>query len=258
MVLPYMILVPLYIYPNATSWNPLYESLAAYPNTTFNIVINPGSGPGPNPLPDLGYIDGIAKLNKYNNSNLLGYVDANYAFDPPSALKAINQISTYANWSKADSAQHIHVNGIFFDDAPIYYSDFAYGYMKNISSAARNMSLSTIVFNPGNLNTSSRYYDLADYLIISEDTFANLNETLLLSKTPRKYRKQTALIIHGFNATKEEQFHVVQKFLSDGFGGLFITTKAHPVEYFSFSDLWSDFVSIIGTIVGVGNRKDTK
>src|SRR6266536_194297 len=60
---PAHILLPLYIYPEPSAWDPLYASLAAYPNTTFSIIVNPGSGPGASQYPDSNYISCITKLH---------------------------------------------------------------------------------------------------------------------------------------------------------------------------------------------------
>jgi hypothetical protein len=54
------ILFPLYF---SGSWQPLYNSIAAYPNVTFNVIINPDSGPGSSTYPDSDFIAGITQLS---------------------------------------------------------------------------------------------------------------------------------------------------------------------------------------------------
>lgn len=56
------ILFPLYF---SGSWTPLYNEIAAYPNVTFNVIINPDSGPGSSTYPNSDFIAGITKLSMF-------------------------------------------------------------------------------------------------------------------------------------------------------------------------------------------------
>lgn len=58
------ILFLLYIYPSPSAWQPLYTSLPTYPNVTFDLIINPASGPGSATYPDANYNAAISKLRK--------------------------------------------------------------------------------------------------------------------------------------------------------------------------------------------------
>lgn len=79
MVLLASILLPLYLYPQPGAWNWVTNAVATYPSIDFNIIVNPHSGPGPaNSFPDALYIDAIASMNAFENTNLLGYVDTDY------------------------------------------------------------------------------------------------------------------------------------------------------------------------------------
>lgn len=92
MVLPNaFILIPLYIYPvldsGASAWTFLTNTIRANPNVLFEIIINPSNGPGDvgsnGCSTDPNYNSGMASLNAFENTNLLGYVHTGWALDPP-------------------------------------------------------------------------------------------------------------------------------------------------------------------------------
>ncbi|KUJ17374.1 uncharacterized protein LY89DRAFT_684436 [Mollisia scopiformis] len=130
------ILFPLYFYPDPGAWQPLYTSLSSYPSVTFDVIINPDSGPGSTVYPDSNFIAGIAELNSYPNANLLGYVHTSYATRNLTVVES--EIAQYENWSKYEDAD-IAVAGIFFDEAPDTYSEASYQYMESAASYAESL-----------------------------------------------------------------------------------------------------------------------
>lgn len=127
------ILVPLYIYPLPGAWNPLYDVIEAYPDTQFQLIINPHNGPGPGLLPDANYCREIPKLRSHPNVVVYGYVNvvwANRDLD-----EVCKDVEIYAAWPQHHRAQHdttqpphqdqdvsgvlIGIDGLFVDETPI-------------------------------------------------------------------------------------------------------------------------------------------
>jgi hypothetical protein len=80
----------------------------------FIIVINPASGPGATPIPDVNYAREIAKLNEYPNVRTIGYVAVNYgrkALD-----SAFSEVDKYAVWG--ETTPQLAMQGIFLDESP--------------------------------------------------------------------------------------------------------------------------------------------
>ncbi|MHB1830248.1 MAG: spherulation-specific family 4 protein [Candidatus Micrarchaeaceae archaeon] len=126
------VIIPLYIYPNAT-----YSLLPNYMPGLYGVVINPDSGSGASI--DTNYASAAAKLES-KGVKVFGYVPTGYGADPLSYVEA--NIVNYYSW--------YHVNGIFFDEANSicttstenYYSSL-YGYIKG------NYLSNTVILNPG-------------------------------------------------------------------------------------------------------------
>lgn len=95
------------------------------------MVINPGSGPGPNALPDGNYTREVPKLAAHDNVRLLGYVATTYATRDASLVR--KDIETYAAWPEKSSNPDLAVRGIFFDETPQQYSDKALAYLQNLT-----------------------------------------------------------------------------------------------------------------------------
>ncbi|KUI69384.1 Spherulin-4 [Cytospora mali] len=131
------ILLPLYIYPTPTAWDPLYSAAASHPELDFLVVVNPGNGPGPGVLPDVNYIEALAKLTGLQNVRVIGYVHCSYGNRLLEEIMA--DVSVYRGWTEA-SAQRgdgktIVVDGIFIDEVPSS-TEFVQ-YLATLSSAAK-------------------------------------------------------------------------------------------------------------------------
>jgi hypothetical protein len=241
MVSPVMILLPLYIYPNATSWTPVLTSLQTYPNVNFNIIINPASGPGTAALPDTNWIQYITELNTYPNAKLLGYVDSNFAKDAASQAKAIADTTTYAGWGTNNSA--IRMAGLFIDDAPNDYSTSHFNFMKALYTAARSHSFYPVVSNPGTI-VDTRYYAAADNIVIFEDVYSNFADADVTS-LPAAYRGNSSVVVIDYTGTAAAQTTLVNQLVTAGFGGVDVST----VEYFGWSKYWTSFVAAFNAVV---------
>jgi hypothetical protein len=101
-------------------------------------VVNPGSGPGPDSLPDGNYTREIPKLTAHPNTRVLGYVATTYA-NRDKAL-VVKDIETYAGWPTQSSNSGMAVNGIFFDETPQDFSASALAYLKDLTGSVRGMA----------------------------------------------------------------------------------------------------------------------
>lgn len=164
------VLLPLYIYPSAGAWNDVYSNITANPGKNFTIVVNPASGPGSSTYPVSDYVAGIAKLNSYSNTQVLGYVDTGY---PQISTSTVNsQVAQYKKWASYSKAD-IHIDGIFFDDMDGTYTPQQYAYYQNISITTKitmGPGFQHVLFNPG-AGVDSRYFALADEIIVFEDYY---------------------------------------------------------------------------------------
>jgi hypothetical protein len=110
--------------------------VSTYPDVNFTVVINPGSGPGPNALPDANYTREIPKFSAYDNVRLLGYVATTYANRNISLVR--RDIETYAAWPTKSSNPDLAVRGIFFDETPQQYDPNTLAYLQSLSSLVKN------------------------------------------------------------------------------------------------------------------------
>lgn len=98
-------------------------------------MINPGSGPGPNPLPDANYTREIPLLRRFDNVRLLGYVATTYANRDIALVR--EDIETYAAWPTRSSNASLAVNGIFFDETPQAFDANALAYYQELTTLVK-------------------------------------------------------------------------------------------------------------------------
>lgn len=99
-------------------------------------MVNPGSGPGPGPLPDGNYTREIPKLAAQQNVRLLGYVATSYAKRNISLVR--KDIQTYAGWPTESGNPDIAVQGIFFDETPQQYDADTFAYLQNLTTFVKS------------------------------------------------------------------------------------------------------------------------
>lgn len=198
----FAVALPLYIWPSKNAWTPFYNTISTNPHTTFNIIINPNSGPGAFP-PDPSYITSIATLNNYTNTNLYGYIHTLYASRSLASLES--DISTYAHWQNYTSA-NLSLSGIFVDEAP--WSTENLTYMADLSqlihttlplpktSPYNNPQIWT---NPG-CAIDPAFYEHADMVNAFEDTCAAWSCDGGASEIPEDLRSRSSVMILDFEA----------------------------------------------------------
>ncbi|KAJ0119845.1 hypothetical protein J7T55_014050 [Diaporthe amygdali] len=133
------VLVPLYIYPFPTAWEPLYVAVDSHPELDFLVVVNPNSGPGPDILPDANYIEALARLTAAPNVKVIGYVHCSYGKRLLDEI--VVEVSAYRGWTHASESREdgktIVVDGIFFDEVPS--STVFVQYMTSLSNATKTI-----------------------------------------------------------------------------------------------------------------------
>ncbi|KAF7893862.1 hypothetical protein EAF00_007376 [Botryotinia globosa] len=275
MLSPISVLLPLYIYPNPLAWNWLLSTIPLYPSITYNLVINPSSGPGAfNSFPDPSYTDAIASLNAFANVKLLGYVDtaymhrsvedvvaevdtylesrvSNLKFPIPHHLLSHSSpqnqtcthtyilLSTPDNHWLASPSKDIHMHGIFFDDCVSNWNTSTSQFMSTIATSAHQANL-TVTFNPGVI-ADAGFFALADNILMIEDTYDVSKALPSIESIPPNQRSKSSVIFHHFPGSATDQSTFVGDILGKGIGSLYITTK----DYVSQSDLWTQFNAAI-------------
>jgi hypothetical protein len=240
------ILLPLYIYPLPSAWDPLYTALANHPSTTFSIIVNPGSGPGEGRYPDANYLQCVNRLRNYPNAHLLGYVSTQYAKRDQKLVE--KDIAKYADWANhtfegGAGKEDIHMDGIFFDEAPSAWNGETEKYMREISECVKSSlpaSGNYVVFNPGVI-CDPKFFDLADEVVISENGYAMFGMDILRF-VDEKVRDKATVVVHGFSETGRVLREIVEGLCNEGFGGIYITTEP---GYTGWGILWEVFAEVV-------------
>jgi hypothetical protein len=113
-------------------------SVARHPTLTFNVVVNPASGPGLGAGPDGNYTRDIPKLNSYSNVRTLGYVSTDWT--KREIDLALQDIRTYSGWAQNTSVHGLAMQGIFLDETPATYNDASAQFLDTLASAIRSSS----------------------------------------------------------------------------------------------------------------------
>lgn len=263
------VLIPLYIYPSPpTLWNPLFEAARSYPNTTFRAVISPDSGPGSGSCPDSDFITALSELNSIPNIQTLAYVHTadSYSIADCDGICVCTQlvsaveanITTYQNWPTSNctaagynstTTQDIHVDGIFFDEAPQTATSDHLDFMQQVSSFAKQTLTrgSTTLFNVGAL-PDEEFWGLADYINVFEGTESDLRDVDLVDGVG-DYASQATVIVQNYESDETQLSEDVNDLLGAasgaGFAGLFVSDWD---LYDAFSDLWDGFVGDVDVV----------
>lgn len=224
-----VIMVPLYTYPGArglSAWTSLVNTIQSHAEVQYLVIINPDNGPGPTTYPDSNYIDNVAKLNSYDNVNLIGYVDTQYASVPIETVYA--DIDKYANWADYEQAD-IALHGIFFDDMTVRDNSTTYEYMSSISnyaysSFAESSSRPTVVFNPGR-KVATRYFRLADYIVEFEDSLSHYRGLASVKRKKLRLRKKQAIIAHTATTSYTKTNQLLTEMYKRKTGAVYMTKE---------------------------------
>ncbi|KAL5001215.1 Spherulation-specific family 4 [Aspergillus recurvatus] len=243
------VFVPLYVYPAPGAWDPLVNVITEHPDVNFTVVVNPGSGPGPNPLPDGNYTQEIPRLTAHDNVRVLGYVATTYAKRNISSVR--NDIETYAAWPTVSANPKLAVRGIFFDETPQQYNASDLAYLEELTSVVRNtpgLGPDHFVFHNPGVVPDSRYLSTADSTVVFEatyDTFQERDGARLFEAIPDSNRSQLCAVVHSLPGSMEgselRQFVKQVRRIADE---IFVTHLSTNY-YASFGGKWDDFVSLM-------------
>ncbi|KAF2181582.1 hypothetical protein K469DRAFT_692042 [Zopfia rhizophila CBS 207.26] len=249
------ILLPLYVYPWAGVWDPLYKVATSHPTLNFTVIVNPCSGPCVRRLPEQPYLDEIPKLKNYPNIRTLGYVATNYTNKGIDSV--LEEIATYANWTALTGVKGMDVQGIFFDETPGTYDWEKYAYLKKATDKVKGEKGKGLVHNPGTIpGTLSNYLDLADITVIFEETFMNwLNKfnfdalksfSSLIAQVSNP-KSRLGIILHSTPTLADSAMQWVVQEMKGMVGWMFLTSVGIKSEYFhSFSAIFEGFIDAVG------------
>lgn len=242
-----VVLIPLYIYPLEGAWEPLFEAAQANPHVTFQVVVNPGNGPGPDALPDASYIAAIGRLCQLPNVQPLGYVHCTYGKRDRDAIE--RDIDTYMGWND----EGFRVEGIFFDETPWepVHRDLMASHTRHVRETWRRTSpgrVATVVYNPG-VVVVRPYFDDADYVVVFEQSARHWKDYFLaqgLPQIPRELRAKAVIIVHTCDESQLEQAvaGLTREIVNLGFGGIHLTDEVDG-GYTRWPGQWRPFTDAL-------------
>ncbi|THY23557.1 hypothetical protein D6D00_06142 [Aureobasidium pullulans] len=233
--------VPLYIWPTPNAWQPLYNTISASPNTTFNVIINPNSGPSDGASePEI--ISAVTSLRSHSNVQLFGYVHINYGKRKAATVQ--KEIATYSTWKKSGKTD-IHLDGIFVDEAP--YETKYLSYMKDIHTYVHKTmpkSHQQVWTNPG-IPIDAKFYEYAEYVNAYENSYADWTAGGK-NKIPECLRQKSTVMIHDYPKNSNAKLNTDTKnIVAAGYNGTFITTSS---GYEEFSTSWAQYVKDVAAL----------
>ncbi|KAL2112110.1 hypothetical protein VUR80DRAFT_8581 [Thermomyces stellatus] len=246
------ILLPLYIYPQDGSWEPLLAAAAAYSAVDFTVIVNPDSGPGVASLPDENYIDALRSLGSYSNVNLLGYIRCGYGDREIDEIDA--DIATYAGWesefaSLGDGGATVELQGVFVDEVPaeMEYVDLMSHITESVRDAWENGMYreATVVYNPG-VVIDRMFYEHADSVVAFEDAEAERAVFMSdgLADVDWYNRGKTGAIVHTYSGTWNDLQELVREVADSGLESLFVTDQAGGI-YNKWPSMWTSLVQLV-------------
>lgn len=186
------ILVPLYVYPSGGQWDAIVSAVEHNPSVTFQVVINPGDGPGSStPGYNTDWISSVASLKLHDNVETYGYVHTSYG--DATAEEVGGNITIWDSWNNY-AGSDISIDGIFFDETPGSSS----AYMKALTRTAHSTlgSDTKIIFNPGvrTAITDTDYFSLADYVVVFESPASDCKPIRRDCSVPQPELRTLALV----------------------------------------------------------------
>ncbi|KAJ9624553.1 hypothetical protein H2203_005288 [Taxawa tesnikishii (nom. ined.)] len=229
--------LPLYQWPSSGAWTSVYKVIASNPNTTFDVIINPNSGPGSFP-PDSEYIAAVAAINKHTNVNTYGYLHTSWAGRALSSVET--DVKTYVKWNSYKGA-NIALDGIFVDEATADTSDLPY--MKSLYSYIRNnmpKNHGKVWTNPG-CAVDAKFYSYADMVTAFEDTYTawkSYGSTAIKASLKSK----SSVMILNYSGDSNGVASQAKGLISQGYqGGLLYGNGG----YQNYSKVWGTFAGYV-------------
>ncbi|KAH9882104.1 hypothetical protein J1614_001276 [Plenodomus biglobosus] len=246
-VLNTRVLLPLYIYPHAGAWNPLYAALLKYPNLHFVIIINPNNGPGGAPWwPNQDYVREISRLNAHRNVTLVGYVHASYCSRQLSSL--LEDIETYASRCTGENGTGLGLQGIFVDETVNLYTIAAKEYLDEIDKKVQSLEglggNRMVIHNPGTAVKAELAAPGPDVTVVVETSYGEFvtGEYQEWLQTSPYDRSRSCYMVHSVPI---EKVGSLTKALQNRAGYLFVTSATKNF-YGDWAESWDAFVAAVG------------
>lgn len=245
------ILLPLYIYPEDGSWEPLVTMASAHSDVDFTVIVNPDSGPGLASLPDENYVGALRSLGDYPNINLLGYIRCGYGDREVDEIDA--DIATYGGWedefASLEDSVAVSLQGIFVDEMPaeLEYVDLMSHITENIKDtwAGTLDREATVIYNPGVVVDPS-FYPYADSIVAFEDAETERSAFMSdgLGDVDWELRAKMSAIVHSWGGSWNDLQELVSEVADSGLEGVFVTHQTGGV-YNEWPGMWESLVEIV-------------
>ncbi|WP_414448402.1 spherulation-specific family 4 protein [Burkholderia sp. 22PA0099] len=229
------LVVPAYFYPSgsgSTAWNTLATNAASVPLTA---IVNPNSGPGI--AVDPAYTNAIAKV-RTAGGKVIAYVHTSYG--SRSLSDVTKDINTYLAFYTVD--------GFFIDEmandsttAHVQYYQSLYNYIKGLSPNFQ------VVNNPGT-NIPEIYASLpvADRFVVYEDKQTNYAKYKAAAWQANYAASRFIHIV--YNATATQMSSALQFAVTNGAGGVYMTSLKLPNPYNGLPTYWDQEVSGVAAL----------
>ncbi|KAJ4379863.1 hypothetical protein N0V86_005047 [Didymella sp. IMI 355093] len=248
--LPVNVLVPSYTFPDAGSWNRLYDAIVQHQDVKFTVIINPDNGPGNGTRPSVEYIDVLNALEVYPHVQTLGYIRTDRGTRDNATVRA--EIATYSGWSKF---QDLRLNGIFFDQTPYRDEGHANEYLRNISATVRHskgfLEPKLVVHNPGCVPDVGLVRYRTDMIVIFEGAYSDLPGREQMSNSVKElqehslHRQNFGLLVHSTPPnTGNVRLRKVVDNVRRSVEWLYITDLTGNV-YGGYGSLWEQWLNLI-------------
>lgn len=153
------------------------------------------------------------------------------------------EIKIYSGW-KSYTGGDIHLDGIFFDEAPSAWTAATTGaYMTNITNFARS-NFTSVTFNPGT-TTDAQFFTLADNIVVFENAAGQWIPPIIntLNRTTSAQKAKSVVMIYNFKGKGVDQYAITQTVTGMGMAGLFLSDVT---GYVAVSTMWKSFCVLLG------------
>lgn len=238
---PLSVILPLYIYPLEKAWEPLLRGAKAHPNVRFIVIINPGNGPGLDPLPDANYRGVLRGLSLVRNILPVGYVHCSYGQRDLEAIR--KDVDIYRQWNR-----EFRMEGIFIDEVPS--NPDLVPYMTSLSNHIHHTWRAgvdrgaIVIYNPG-VVIDRAFFSNAEYIVTFEQSQAHWSTLQTAghdtAQLPSDLHSKALVIMHTCSTAGGGLESIVREVRKQGFAGLYITEQEGG-NFTQWPSTWDLFV----------------
>ncbi|KFG84751.1 hypothetical protein MANI_010276 [Metarhizium anisopliae] len=246
MARPFLI-VPLYMYPLPTAWEPLLGAARTHPEVRFVAIVNPNSGPGPDALPDASYLAALDAMHAIPNICAVGYVYCSYGKRPAADVRG--DIDRYARWNQHAA---IALGGIFFDEMPSDLAHLAYmaGLAEHVKTTWRQETGrgdGLVIYNPG-VVVPRPFFAHPDYVVVFEQSHRHWDQDAAGQQRLRlaadEVRCKTAAVVHSSRVQGGQVRDLTRGLLACGLAGIYVTDEQDG-GYTQWPAVWTELTAAV-------------